>query len=194
MRDYIKGQIQKSQKSLSAMLADHALLARVEAAAESCITALNNSGKILLAGNGGSAADAQHIAGEFVGRFAFDRPSLPAIALTTDTSILTAIGNDYGYDMLFVRQVQAHARKGDIFICYSTSGQSPSVISALQEAKKRGVVCIGMTGNRGGPMQESCDHYLDVPSSETPTIQEGHAVLGHILCGLVERAIFGAPA
>ena len=194
MRDYIKGQIQKSQKSLSAMLADHALLARVEAAAESCITALNNSGKILLAGNGGSAADAQHIAGEFVGRFAFDRPSLPAIALTTDTSILTAIGNDYGYDMLFVRQVQAHARKGDIFICYSTSGQSPSVISALQEAKKRGVVCIGMTGNRGGPMQELCDHYLDVPSSETPTIQEGHAVLGHILCGLVERAIFGAPA
>ena len=194
MRDYIKGQIQKSQKSLSAMLADHALLARVEAAAESCITALNNSGKILLAGNGGSAADAQHIAGEFVGRFAFDRPSLPAIALTTDTSILTAIGNDYGYDMLFVRQVQAHARKGDIFICYSTSGQSPSVISALQEAKKRGVVCIGMTGNRGGPMQESCDHYLDVPSSETPTIQEGHAVLGHIMCGLVERAIFGVPA
>ena len=123
MRDYIKGQIQKSRKSLSAMLPDHALLARVEAAAESCITALNNSGKILLAGNGGSAADAQHIAGEFVGRFAFDRPSLPAIALTTDTSILTAIGNDYGYDMLFVRQVQAHARKGDIFVCYSTSGQ-----------------------------------------------------------------------
>ena len=194
MRDYIKGQIQKSQKSLSAMLADHALLARVEAAAESCITALNNSGKILLAGNGGSAADAQHIAGEFVGRFAFDRPSLPAIALTTDTSILTAIGNDYGYDMLFARQVQAHAQKGDIFICYSTSGQSPSAIFALQEAKKRGVVCIGMTGNRGGPMQELCDHYLDVPSSETPTIQEGHAVLGHIMCGLVERAIFGVPA
>ena len=194
MRDYIKGQIQKSQKSLSAMLADHALLARVEAAAESCITALNNSGKILLAGNGGSAADAQHIAGEFVGRFAFDRPSLPAIALTTDTSILTAIGNDYGYDMLFARQVQAHAQKGDIFICYSTSGQSPSAIFALQEAKKRGVVCIGMTGNRGGLMQELCDHYLDVPSSETPTIQEGHAVLGHIICGLVERAIFGVPA
>ena len=194
MREYIKGQIQKSQKSLSAMLADHALLARVEAAAESCITALNNSGKILLAGNGGSAADAQHIAGEFVGRFAFDRPSLPAIALTTDTSILTAIGNDYGYDMLFARQVQAHAQKGDIFICYSTSGQSPSAIFALQEAKKRGVVCIGMTGNRGGPMQESCDHYLDVPSSETPTIQERHAVLGHVMCGLVERAIFGVPA
>jgi len=194
MRDYIKGQIQKSQKSLSAMLADHALLARVEAAAESCITALNNSGKILLAGNGGSAADAQHIAGEFVGRFAFDRPGLPAIALTTDTSILTAIGNDYGYNMLFARQVQAHARKGDIFICYSTSGQSLSVIFALQEAKKRGVVCIGMTGNRGGPMQALCDHYLDVPSAETPTIQEGHAVLGHIICGLVERAIFGVPA
>ena len=194
MRDYITGQIQETQRIVSAMLADDALLARVEAAAEACITALNNSGKILLAGNGGSAADAQHIAGEFVSRFAFDRPGLPAIALTTDTSILTAIGNDYGYDKLFARQVQAHAQKGDVFISYSTSGKSPNVIAALQEARKRGVVCIGMTGNRGGPMQELCDHYLDVPSADTPKIQEGHAVLGHILCGLVERALFNAPA
>ena len=194
MRDYITGQIQETQRVLFAILGDHMLLARVEAAAESCIAALDNSGKILLAGNGGSAADAQHIAGEFVSRFAFDRPGLPAIALTTDTSILTAISNDYGYDMLFARQVQAHAQKGDIFIGYSTSGKSPNVISALQEAKTRGVVCIGMTGNRGGPMQELCDHYLDVPSADTPKIQEGHAVLGHIICGLVERALFKALA
>ena len=194
MRSYITGQIQETQQVMLAMLADEVLLARVEAAAEACIAALNNGGKILLAGNGGSAADAQHIAGEFVSRFAFDRPGLPAIALTTDTSILTAIGNDYGYDKLFARQVQAHAQKGDVFIAYSTSGKSPNVIAALQEAKSRGVVCIGMTGNRGGPMKELCEYYLDVPSADTPKIQEGHAVLGHILCGLVERALFKAPA
>ncbi len=194
MRSYITGQIQETQRIMLAMLADDALLARVDAAAEACITALNNGGKILLAGNGGSAADAQHIAGEFVSRFAFDRPGLPAIALTTDTSILTAIGNDYGYDKLFARQVQAHGQKGDVFIAYSTSGKSSNVMVALQEAKNRGVVCIGMTGNRGGPMQALCDHYLDVPSADTPKIQEGHAVLGHILCGLVERALFKAPA
>ena len=194
MRSYITRQIQETQRVMLAMLADDALLARVEAAAEACITALNNGGKILLAGNGGSAADAQHIAGEFVSRFAFDRPGLPAIALTTDTSILTAIGNDYGYDKLFARQVQAHAQKGDVFIAYSTSGKSSNVMVALQEAKNRGVVCIGMTGNRGGPMKVLCDYCLDVPSADTPKIQEGHAVLGHILCGLVERALFKAPA
>jgi D-sedoheptulose 7-phosphate isomerase len=193
MRDYIAGQLKEAQRVMSAMLADDELLARVETAAEACIACLNNGGKILLAGNGGSAADAQHIAGEFVSRFAFDRPGLPAIALTTDTSILTAIGNDYGYDKLFARQVQSHAHKGDIFIAYSTSGTSTNVISALQEAKSRGVVCIGMTGNRGGPMKDLCDHYLGVPSSDTPKIQEGHSVLGHILCGLVERALFKAP-
>jgi len=193
MRDYITDQIKQTQRVMSDMLADVAFLARVEAAAQACVNAMSNGRKVLLAGNGGSAADAQHIAGEFVSRFAFDRPGLPAIALTTDTSILTAIGNDYGYDKLFARQVQAHAQSGDIFIAYSTSGKSPNVIAALQEANNRGVVCIGMTGNRGGPMKELCDHYLDVPSADTPKIQEGHAVLGHILCGLVERALFKAP-
>ena len=194
MRSYIAAQIQDAQQVMSAMLADVALLSRVEAAAEACITALRNGGKVLLAGNGGSAADAQHIAGEFVSRFAFDRPGLPAIALTTDSSILTAIGNDYGYDKLFTRQVQAHAQTGDVFIAYSTSGKSLNVIAALREARSRGVVCIGMTGNRVGPMKDLCDHCLDVPSADTPKIQEGHAVLGHILCGLVERALFKAPA
>lgn len=194
MRSYITAQIQETQWVMSGMLADEALLARVEAAAEACINAMKSGNKLLLAGNGGSAADAQHIAGEFVSRFAFDRPGLPAIALTTDTSILTAIGNDYGYEKLFARQMQAHAQKGDVFISYSTSGKSPNVIAALQEAKNRGVICIGMTGNRGGPIKALCDHYLEVPSADTPKIQEGHAVLGHILCGLVERALFRAPA
>lgn len=194
MRSFITAQIQETQRVMATMLADGALLARVEAATEACIGAMKSGNKVLLAGNGGSAADAQHIAGEFVSRFAFDRPGLPAIALTTDTSILTAIGNDYGYDKLFARQVQAHAQKGDIFIAYSTSGKSPNVIAALQEAKDLGVVCVGMTGNRGGAMRDLCDYYLDVPSADTPKIQEGHAVLGHILCGLVERALFKAPA
>jgi D-sedoheptulose 7-phosphate isomerase len=194
MRNYITDQIQETQRVMSVMLVDETLLARVEAAAEECIHAMKRGNKVLLAGNGGSAADAQHIAGEFVSRFAFDRPGLPAIALTTDTSIMTAIGNDYGYEKLFARQMQAHAQKGDVFIAYSTSGKSPNVIAALLEAKNRGVVCIGMTGNRGGSMKELCDHYLEVPSADTPKIQEGHAVLGHVLCGLVERALFKEPA
>lgn len=194
MRSYIYSQIQETQQIVSAMLADEGLLSRVEAAAQACIGCMQAGNKILLAGNGGSAADAQHIAGEFVSRFAFDRPGLPAIALTTDTSILTAIGNDYGYENLFARQVQAHAQKGDVFIAYSTSGKSPNIITALQEAKSRGVICIGMSGNHGGPMKDLCDHYLDVPSADTPKIQEGHAVLGHILCGLVECTLFKASA
>ena len=156
------------------------------------IHCLQHDGKILLAGNGGSAADAQHIAGEFVSRFAFDRPGLPAIALTTDTSIITAIGNDYGYEKLFTRQIQALGRKGDIFIGYSTSGKSPNILRAFEEAKSRGLVCVGFTGSRGGPMQDICDYLLEVPSIDTPKIQEGHLVLGHILCGLIESAIFKA--
>ena len=146
-----------------------------------------------MAGNGGSAADAQHIAGELVSRFAFDRPGLPAIALTTDTSILTAVGNDYGYEKLFSRQVQAHGRNGDVLIVYSTSGRSPNILHALDEARASGLICVGFTGNQGGPMLELCDYLLEVPSSETPKIQEGHLMLGHILCGLVENALFGAP-
>lgn len=194
MKNYIEQQIQETQRVMSDMLTDDELMTRLENAANACIQAMKDGNKVLLAGNGGSAADAQHIAGEFVSRFAFDRPGLPAIALTTDTSILTAIGNDYGYDKLFTRQVQAHAKRGDVFIAYSTSGTSTNIVAALHEAKSRGVICIGMTGNRGGPMKDLCDHYLDVPSADTPKIQEGHAVLGHILCGLVERALFKAPA
>lgn len=190
MRDYISEQITEALRVMSSMQTDKELLSTLEAAASSCIDCLDRGGKILLAGNGGSAADAQHIAGEFVSRFAFDRPGLSAIALTTDTSILTAIGNDYGYDTLFARQVQAHGNKGDIFIGYSTSGKSPNILMALEEAHSKGLVCIGFTGNRGGPMRELCDYLLEVPSSDTPKIQEGHLVLGHILCGLVEDQLF----
>jgi len=192
-RRYISAQIAEAQRVMSAMLTDSTLVTALEAAAAACIACLQSGGKILLAGNGGSAADAQHIAGEFVSRFAFDRPGLPAIALTTDSSILTAIGNDYGYETLFARQVQALGNNGDVFIGYSTSGKSPNILRAFEEAREKSLVRIGLTGNRGGPMNNLCDHLLAVPSSATPKIQEGHLVLGHILCGLAEAAIFNHP-
>lgn len=191
VKEYIVEQITETQRIMAEMLKSGSLLACVADAAEACIQSIRSGGKVLLAGNGGSAADAQHIAGEFVSRFAFDRPGLAAVALTTDTSILTAIGNDYGYEKLFSRQVQALGRAGDVFICYSTSGKSANVIKALEAAREVELICVGFTGNRGGPMRELCHHLLEVPSSDTPKIQEGHAVLGHILCGLVERMIFG---
>jgi D-sedoheptulose 7-phosphate isomerase len=194
MKDYISAQIAEAQSVMVAMLADTAFLDTIEAAALACIKCIQGGGKILLAGNGGSAADAQHIAGELVCRFAFDRPGLPAIALTTDTSILTAIGNDYGYERLFARQIQAHGNKGDVFIGYSTSGKSTNIVLAFEEARARGLICVGLTGNHGGPMRELCDVLLEVPSGDTPKIQEGHLVLGHILCGLIEDALFQRPA
>ncbi len=152
--------------------------------------ALQDGKKVLIAGNGGSAADAQHIAGEFVSRFLFDRPGLPAIALTTDTSILTAIGNDYGYEKLFARQIQAHGVKGDVFIAISTSGNSPNVIEAIKMAKASGIYVVGFTGGKGGQMVELCDTCFVSPSDLTPHIQETHITVGHIICGLVERAYF----
>lgn len=190
MKNYILSQIQQTRDLMDALLSHTSVLDTVESAARACVSAMQRGNKVMLAGNGGSAADAQHIAGEFVSRFAFDRPGLPAIALSTDTSILTAIGNDYGYEMLFSRQVQAHAKDGDVFIAYSTSGSSKNILAALREARSRGVVTVGMTGNRESAMNAWCDHLIAVPHADTPKIQEGHAVLGHILCGLVEDAVF----
>jgi D-sedoheptulose 7-phosphate isomerase len=192
MKRSILDQITETQRIMSIMMADKALIATLESAAMACVESLKNDCKLLLAGNGGSAADAQHIAGEFVSRFAFDRPGLPAIALTTDSSILTSIGNDYGFDRLFSRQVQTLGRKGDVFIGYSTSGKSINILSAFKQAKAQGMLSIGLTGNRGGPMADVCDYLLAIPSGDTPKIQEGHLVLGHILCGLVENALFKA--
>lgn len=193
MQDYIATQIAMAQNVMSTMLADQTLLRATGEAAAACIICMQKGGKILLAGNGGSAADAQHIAGELVSRFAFDRPGLSAIALTTDTSIMTSIGNDYGYERIFARQIQAHGNPGDIFIGYSTSGKSPNILRAFEAAKDRQLVCIGLTGSQGGQMHELCDFLLKVPAVDTPKIQEGHLVLGHILCGLVENALFKAP-
>jgi D-sedoheptulose 7-phosphate isomerase len=190
VRHYIVDQIAGTQRIMAAMLSDNSLLARVEDAVAACVQCIRAGGKLLLAGNGGSAAEAQHIAGELVSRFGFDRPGLAAVALTTDTSILTAIGNDCGYEKIFSRQVQALGRAGDVFVGYSTSGKSPNVLQAFETARAGGLICVGFTGNGGGPMQGLCHHLLEVPSPDTPKIQEGHLVLGHVLCGLVEREIF----
>jgi D-sedoheptulose 7-phosphate isomerase len=192
MRCYISEQIIDIQRVLQLMHTDEGLLESLQEASKACIASLSLGGKILLAGNGGSAADAQHLAGELVSRFALDRRGVPAIALTTDTSILTAIGNDYGYEHIFARQIEALGVVGDIFIGYSTSGKSPNIIRAFNQAHESGMVTIGLTGNRECPMSDLCNYILKIPSSNTPKIQEGHLVLGHILCGLIEREIFGS--
>lgn len=176
------------------MIEDPGLISTVQAVADECIAAYRRGNRVLLAGNGGSAADAQHIAAEFVGRYAFDRPGLPAMAFTTDTSMLTAIANDYGYDQVFRRQLEANGRNGDIFIGISTSGNSPNVVAALQQAREMGIVTVGLTGQDGGHMQSLCQYCLCVPSASTPRIQESHIMLAHILCGLVEEALFEGQA
>lgn len=189
-RSSIRSQVVETQRLLGVMADDDLLMGAVEAAAGACIACLRAGGKVLFAGNGGSAADAQHMAGEYVSRFMYDRPGLAAIALTTDTSILTAIGNDYGYERLFARQVQALGRPGDVFIGYSTSGTSANILRGFEAAAAAGLTCIGFTGNRGGPMRQLCGILIEIPSRDTPRIQEGHFVLGHVICALVERAMF----
>ena len=190
MKNHIIEQFKESAQNFEMLTNSDNIIKNLEDAALACIKGLKNNKKILLAGNGGSAADAQHIAGEFVGRFMFDRPPLRAIALTTDTSIMTAIVNDYGVEDLFSRQIDALGDDGDIFIAYSTSGSSMNIIKALDKARERGLICIGLTGNKKGKMVNLCDHILEVPSSKTPRIQECHLLLGHTLCGIVERELF----
>ena len=187
---FIQGEFDKSLANFKAMAADAALRAQIVRAVALCVTALRAGRKILFAGNGGSAADAQHWAGELVSRFYYDRPGLPAIALTTDTSILTAIGNDYGYDYTFARQVEALGQAGDVFVAISTSGNSPNVIRAVEAAKARDVAVIGFTGQAGGKLAPLADLCFRVPSNETPRIQEGHEFIGHLLCALIESEMF----
>ncbi|MBL7003775.1 MAG: D-sedoheptulose 7-phosphate isomerase, partial [Gammaproteobacteria bacterium] len=163
----------------------------VETAAQLCINSLNNGGKILIFGNGGSAADAQHIAAELVGRYKVERRGLPAIALTTDTSALTSIGNDYGYSHVFDRQVEALANKGDVVIGISTGGSSENVISGLQTAKELSCKLIGFSGRDGGDMNTLCDVNLVIPAKDTPRIQEMHIVIGHTICHLIDLAFKG---
>src|SRR5271155_262463 len=163
------------------------LIAKVS---ELLVDTVDKGNKILLFGNGGSAADAQHIAAEFVGRFAFDRPALPALALSVNTSCVTAIGNDYGFDLVFSRQIEALGRRGDVAIGISTSGKSANVVRGMSTAKKMGLQTVGLTGASGGPLADAVDYCICAPSTETPRIQECHILIGHIISELVEQTIF----
>ncbi len=178
---------------LARLAADPGLCSDVDRAAALVVTSLRAGGKLMICGNGGSAADAQHWAGELVSRFMYDRPGLPAIALTTDSSIMTAIGNDYGYERLFSRQVEALGRPGDVLFALSTSGRSPNILAALHAARSQQIVTVGFTGAGGGEMLALCDLCLRMPSDSTPRIQEGHEAAGHAICALVERAMFPRP-
>lgn len=176
------------------ILSDAALLLEIQKVADVVTNSLKNGGKIWFCGNGGSAADAQHIAAELSGRFYIDRDPLPAEALHVNTSYLTAVANDYGYDVVYSRLLKGVAQSGDVLFAISTSGNSTNIINAMNVAREKGVTVVGMTGETGGKMRELCDLLLNVPSKDTPRIQESHILLGHIVCQLVEEAIFGQLA
>lgn len=186
MQQFISGYIARHQSVLASL---SGCAHDIERLAQYCIAALERSNKILICGNGGSAADAQHMAAELVGRFVADRPALPAIALTTDTSALTAIANDYGYSAVFSRQVSALAREGDVLLAISTSGHSASVLAACETARSLGSAVIGLTGRDGGALVELCDAVVIAPSDETAHIQESHIVVIHLLCALIEQGL-----
>ena len=185
--DKIRQQLYESAR-IKRLIADTLsnTIARAAAMIANCI---QSGGKVIFFGNGGSAADAQHLAGELVGRFKLERVAFPAMSLTTDTSIITAVANDYGYDTIFARQVEAHTRTGDVVVGISTSGNSTNVLAGLEKAKQVGAKTIGLVGGNGGKIAEMVDIVLAVPSSDTPRVQEGHITMGHIICGIVESSL-----
>ena len=187
----IRKEIQKTQSVILCIEENDDILKIVEEIARHCVSALRAGNKILFVGNGGSAADSQHLAAELVSRLQYNRPAMAAIALTTDTSALTAIGNDYAFEDIFARQVSAIGQKGDVLFGISTSGQSPNILKALEVARSIGMTPIGLTGEYAPLMTECCDFVLNIPSSETPKIQECHIILGHIICALIEEDMFG---
>ncbi|OGT47450.1 MAG: phosphoheptose isomerase [Gammaproteobacteria bacterium RIFCSPHIGHO2_12_FULL_41_20] len=192
MLDFIREEIQKTSALLSLISQDNRLLETIELVAKQCAQALRQGKKIFFVGNGGSAADSQHLAAELVSRLRYDRPGLAAIALTTDTSALTAIGNDYAYEQVFSRQIEAIGQSGDVLIGITTSGKSPNILKALEAARAKGMVAIGFTGLRAPLLVERCDIVLNVPATEIPKIQECHITFGHVICALIEEEIYGA--
>lgn len=186
----IKKLITDSIATKQLVLEDQVLLAAIENAANTCIEAFKNDKKVLFCGNGGSAADAQHISAELSGRFYTDRPPLYSEALHVNSSYMTAVANDYSYDVVYSRMVEACGRKGDVLVGITTSGNSKNILAAMEMARKQGMITIGMTGQSGGKMNECCDIMLRVPSSDTPRIQESHILIGHIICQLIEETIF----
>jgi len=191
---HMDAEFEKSRILIDAIRTDRLLRAQIVDVVKRATDALGRGNKILFAGNGGSAADAQHWAAELVSRFNYDRPGLPGIALTTDTSALTAIGNDYGYERVFARQLEALGRKGDLLFAISTSGNSKNILAAIDAARSIGIDVVGFTGRKGGTMAGCCTVCLHTPSDETPKIQEGHELIGHLICGLIEREMFPPSA
>ena len=191
MKNYIINQINDSAATKKAIVENDALVNLLVEVAQVCVEVYRKGKKILIAGNGGSAADAQHFAAELVGRYGFDRPSLPSIALTTDTSNLTAIGNDYGYEYVFSRQLEGLGQEGDLFIGISTSGNSQNVINAFESAKHKGLTTVALVGRDGGKMAAIADYAIVVPSNATPRIQESHLLIEHMICDIIEKEIFG---
>lgn len=186
----IRLHIEESIRTKQMLLADEALMTRIARIAGLMVDAYKTGHKTLWAGNGGSAADAQHMAGELVNKFTFDRPGLPALSLSTDTSIITAIGNDYGFERLFARQVEAQGCPGDVFIGISTSGKSKNLVEALKACREKGITSVAIVGANPCPMDDY-DYVIHVPSTVTPRIQECQTLIGHILCYIVEQEIFG---
>ncbi len=185
----IRAHISESIRVKQALLDDEALVGKIDTIAQVIIDAYKTGHKTLWAGNGGSAADAQHMAGELVNKFTFDRPGLPALSLSTDTSIITAVGNDYGFDRLFARQVEAQGCPGDVFIGISTSGRSKNIVEALTVCREKGITSVAIVGAAPCPLDDA-DYVIHVPSTVTPRIQESQTLIGHILCYLVEQSLF----
>lgn len=192
LTDLVRAELGRAAEVLQAVAVDATLHSVIMRAAQATADALKSGGKLLVAGNGGSAADAQHVAAEFVNVLSQNRPAMRAIALTTDTSILTSVGNDSGFERVFSRQVEALGRPGDVFMAISTSGNSPNILRALDLSRQMGIATIGLTGRSGGKMAALCDHCIRVPSDVTMHIQEAHLALEHMFCMVAERAYFGA--
>ena len=190
MIDTIHAQVEESIRVKQALLADASLMEKITVIASLMVDAYHAGYKTMWAGNGGSAADAQHMAGELVNKFSFDRPGLAALSLSTDTSIITAVGNDYGFDRLFARQIEAQGCAGDVFIGISTSGKSKNLVEALPACREKGITSVAIVGADPCPMDDY-DYVIHVPSTETPRIQECQTLIGHILCYIVEQELFG---
>jgi D-sedoheptulose 7-phosphate isomerase len=190
MSDKIKNIIQNSIDVKAAVLANENLLKTLQQCVDEIVAAFKNGNKVLFCGNGGSAADAQHLAAEFSGRFYTDREALPAEALHVNTSYLTAVANDYSYDVVYSRIINGIGKKGDVLVGLSTSGNSGNIVKAFEKAREKGMITIGLTGSTGGKMKDLSDYLLNVPSNDTPRIQESHILLGHIICQLVEEDYF----
>jgi len=189
LKDPIAAHFERSLAALELMTRDAALLAAARKIGAVIVAALRAGNKLLIAGNGGSAADAQHIAAEIVGRYKQDRPAWATLALTTDTSALTAIANDYGFEQVFARQVAGLGRRGDVLLALSTSGRSPNILAALRSARERGLVTIGFTGSKGESLGAFCDHLLVSPSDDTPVIQQIHLTVAHGICDEIEQTL-----